>query len=426
MQEVSEDFLQYVWKHSLYDNSNLHTTTGLPITIIRGGTHNTDSGPDFFNAQIKIGETTWAGNIEIHRNASDWYKHGHHTDKAYNNVVLQVVQTADAIVTLQNGEALATLVLPFDQQLFNNYQQLLSQDLWIHCANQIAKVDTITIDLTLNALLVERLEDKIHYIRTCFERNNSSWEETFYQLLARNFGTPTNADPFELLARSLPIKILGKHKSSLLQIEALLFGQAGFLSDSACDDDYFQSLKKEYDFLQHKFALLPLEKHLWKFLRLRPSNFPTVRIAQFAALIYNSSGLFSRVIETKEITALTKLMEAKASAYWDTHYLFGVQAKPQAKRIGKSMTNTIIINTVIPILFLYGTTRDAQEFRNRAIDFLEALPSESNAITKTWGEHGIAVKNASYSQALIQLKKQYCDRDHCLRCRIGNKIIRSK
>lgn len=427
---ISEEFLQYLWQYRLYDKDNLLTQNGQKVTVISPGSKNNDAGPDFFNAKIKIGETTWVGNVEVHIHSSDWNKHGHQTDDAYNNVVLQVVENNDAeIKRPKNDEIIPTAVLKYDKKLRQKYDELLRNNTtWIPCEPHINKVNEMTVSFWLNKLLVERLEQKAGRIKQRLSQNKNNWEEAFYQQLARNFGFRVNAEPFELLAKSLPLLVLAKHKNNLTQVEALLFGQAGFLNDTGTeknrDDDYFSTLKKEYEFLQHKFKLKPLESHLWKFLRLRPSNFPTIRIAQFAQLIHQSSGLFSKIVEAGSIDKIRSFFSVETSEYWKTRYTFGKISKQRPKRLGENAFQTIIINTVVPFIFVYAEERGTQSMKDKALEYLETLKPENNSVVKRFKELGIEAGNAFESQALLQLKKQYCTNGRCLQCQIGDELIR--
>ncbi|MFO7829170.1 MAG: DUF2851 family protein [Bacteroidales bacterium] len=421
---MKEEFLHYLWKYKLFDCSHLKTTRNENIEIINPGSHNFDSGPDFFNAKIKIGGTIWAGNVEIHQKSSDWYNHQHHKDKAYDNVILQVVYNHDKEVYLTNKSHVPTLEIKFDPVLFQNYEKLLKSESWIPCEKDIHTVPDFLIRKWLEALTVERLEEKANRVKNQLKQTNNNWEETFYCQLARNFGFKLNAEPFELLAKSLPLKYLAKHKNNLVQIEALLFGQAGFLNDND-GDEYYTKLKNEYQFLSKKFKLNPIEKHLWKFLRSRPGNFPTIRIAQFAMLIYQSKGLFSQILETQESKKLGALLLVKPSEYWENHYHFNKKSVKKAKPIGPSAINILLINTIVPFLFVYGKYVDNHRFCNRAIDLLTSIKAEKNAIIAKWEQLGIESENAFDTQALIQLKNNYCNFKKCLNCQIGNFIIKN-
>ena len=421
---MKEEFLHYIWKYKLYKNDNLIDQNQEKIEILKQGTHNFDSGPDFFNAKIKINETIWAGNVEVHVNSSDWYAHNHHKDKAYDNVILQVVYNHDKDIVRTNGQPIPTLEIKFDKELLNNYESLIKSEYWISCQNDIRKVDSFTIQNWLEKLTIERLEEKSERINELLKQTNNSWETAFYFQLARNFGFKLNSDPFELLAKSLPLACLAKHKDDLSQIEALLFGQAGFLNDES-GDDYYERLKKEYQYLQKKFRLKPIEKHLWKFLRSRPGNFPSVRIAQFAMLIYKSTALFSKILETKTINDFYKLFIVKPSDYWENHYVFNKGSIKKSKTIGKSAVDIILINTIVPFLFIYGKAKGIQNLQDRSISLLESLKPEKNSIITKWNDLGINASNAFDTQALIQLKNNYCNPKKCLNCQIGNYIIRN-
>jgi hypothetical protein len=422
---MKEEFLQFIWKQGLFNKTGLKTTDGRLVEIINTGQPNTDSGPDFFNAKIRIGETTWAGNIEIHQKSSHWYRHHHNTDAAYDNVILHVVELNDSPVLIKS-QALPTLVISYPIEILENYEQLLRSAKWIPCEEQLSKYDPFLIRFWFSALMIERLQSKTGDITAILEQNKNNWNETFYQLLARNFGMKTNAVPFELLAKSLPLQILSKHKNDLFQIEALLFGQSGLLNETLLGDDYFLSLRKEYSYLYKKYSLNGMESHLWKFMRLRPINFPTVRIAQLAMLIHHSSALFSRILETENPEDLRKLFDVKASAYWDTHYSFNKISKDNhPKSLGKTAFNNLVINTIAPLLFVYGDQHLDQGMKDRALLLLEKLEPESNQIIRKWEELGIESRTAFETQALLQLKNKYCDHKKCLNCQLGAKIITS-
>lgn len=421
---MTEAFLHYIWKHKLFDNKELQTTEGEKIEIITTGQHNTNSGPDFLDARLRINNTLWAGNIEIHKNASDWHKHRHHTNPAYENVVLHVVSSPDCKVSRSNGSEIPTLQLQVNEQLEANYKSLLLSDNWIACQTEIGRIDTFNLRFWVSQLAVIRLERKTQETEINLLRNTNSWEETFYQQLARAFGFGLNSAPFEQLARSLPLNILAKNRNNLSTVEALLFGQAGFLSENVSQPDaYYKLLKEEYTFLQKKYKLQALEKHQWKFLRLRPGNFPTVRIAQFAKLVHTSQQLFSKTTEASNTKQLLQLLEADTSTYWQTHYTFGKESKKRTKTLGKSALFSILINSVVPILFAYGRYLDNSTFQERAMQFLESLPPEKNSMVQKWNELGIETQNAADTQAVIELKNEFCNKKRCLYCSIGNKLI---
>ncbi|POY36037.1 DUF2851 domain-containing protein [Solitalea longa] len=423
---MKEELLHFIWKYKLFDVLHLQTTDGDPIEIIHTGVHNKNAGPDFFNARLKIGKTIWAGNVEIHQQASDWNKHHHTNDKLYDNVILHVVYKNDCQVKNTAGYLIPTLDISqyIQPQLLNRYQLLSENDHYFACDALIGSIDSFTFDNWLDRLIVERLEEKAVIIETELDLTIQNWEETFYRLMARSFGFHVNAETFLLLARSISSIIYAKHKTNLLQLEALLFGQGGFLSDHF-NDPYFLSLKKEYAFLQKKYSLSPIDNYLWKFLRLRPSNFPTIRISQFAALIYKSSHLFSRIIESNSLKELEELFAVEANDYWNAHYLFGkTTLSSQRKTLGKKSIFIILINVVIPFMFVYGKKMGDETLATKALNLLQTIKSEQNLIVKQFAEVGIKSKNAADSQALLHLKTRYCDKKKCLTCAIGVKLLK--
>ncbi|UCG26847.1 MAG: DUF2851 family protein [Bacteroidales bacterium] len=420
---MKEDFLHHIWKFGLFEKRNLNTDTGEKVRIMDPGEHNTDAGPDFFNARIMVGETLWVGNVEVHINSSDWLRHGHNSDKAYDNVILQVVFNHDMEIFRTSGQTIPTIQIEFKEEIYRNYLHLTGNKEWIPCESLLFKVDPFYIKHWLYKVMVDRLELKSKGIISKLEKNKNDWDETFYQHLARNFGFKKNAEPFELLAKCLPYKYLARHKNQLSQLEAMLFGQAGLLEDLISTDEYYLSLQKEYGFFREKFSLKPLGSHLWKFLRLRPSNFPTVRIAQFSMLIHKSGRLFSAIIHSRDIGSMRKLFSVSASPYWNDHYVFHRHSPYRRKVIGKDAIDNLIINSVVPFFFAYGIVKNLPEFKERALDLLEKLPPEKNTIIFKWGKLGIKADNAFSSQALIQLKNSYCKPKKCLHCRIGSKIL---
>ncbi len=420
---MSEELLHYIWQQKLFSAINLETTSGERVAIINSGIRNRDAGPDFTQAKIRINADLLAGSVEIHVNSSEWEKHGHQDDKAYSNVILHVVYNNDAGIRYP---ALPTLELKdkIDRQFLHSYEKLMLNQTWIPCEPQIHEVDEFFIRNGMHRLVVERLQRKTSDILERLALNKNSWEETFYQITARNFGLKVNADSFDALAKSLPLKIIAKHKNSLPQIEALLFGQSGMLEGNF-KDDYPNALKKEFLFLRGKYGLQPMQAHLWKFMRLRPPGFPTIRIAQFSMLLFQSAHLFSRIAEAKSVSEIALLFQAEPSEYWIKHYRFDAVSKAAKKSLGKDFANTIIINAVIPVMFIYGKTKGNQSLQEKAISFLEQLPSEKNAIIAKWKSLGVKSNSAYESQALLQLKNNYCSHKKCLHCFVGNKLLRS-
>jgi hypothetical protein len=423
----TEDFIHYIWKFRLFGRDNLQTTTGESLEVFSAGLPNSDSGPDFHNARIRIGDTTWAGNVEIHINSSDWHKHNHTHDGAYKNVILHVVYRDDEPIILPDGRALPALELKerIPPDLYQRYHSLIyGSQQFIPCEASLRSVDDMTLRNWLTRVLVERLEKRSKAVTAALEKNKGDWEETFYQFLAAQFGFKTNALPFELLAKSLPQLTLAKHKNNPLQIEALVFGQAGFLEDEF-RDAYPNKLKEEYNFLRKKYNLTPIEKHLWKFMRMRPQNFPTIRLAQFAALIVRSNHLFSKVLDIKDVTQLKELFtRLEVNPYWDTHYRFDAESKASSKVLGQSSVDILLLNTFVLFLFSYGKHNQQEYFINRSLKLLEKLPAEQNNIVTNFDSVGIKVNTAFDSQALLELKNSYCSYKKCLQCGVGNKILR--
>ncbi len=426
----NEDFLHYVWKFKLFDFKDLTTMDGQQLEILSVGMHNLNAGPDFSNSRIKIGDTVWAGNTEIHLAASDWDKHHHTNDSAYDNVILHVVYRNNQPIAAPNGRALPTLELqnriPVD--LYLRYHQLVmvNERRIIPCQATLKTINSIKLHNWLTRVLVERLDKKASVVTEALKNNNGDWETTFYQFLAANFGFSINALPFELLAKSLPQNILAKHKNNALQIEALIFGQAGFLGEDY-QDEYPQRLKNEYAFLQKKYQLSPIEKHLWKFMRLRPQNFPTIRLAQFAALIIQSQHLFSKILEFKDLKVVRELFSnIDVNSYWETHYRFDQESKPSIKNFGKASIDLLLINTVALFLFAYGRHHQQEVYIDRSLLLLESLPFEHNHVVNDFEEMGVKVKTAFESQALLELKNSYCNHKKCLQCGVGNHILNLK
>jgi len=423
----TEDFLHYVWKFRLFDKADLKTVDGEEIEIYSVGIHNTDAGPDFQNARIRIGGTVWAGNVEVHVPSSDWAKHNHNTDKAYDNVILHVVYRDDAPVILADGNRLPTFELQnrISPDLYNRFHSLVyGNQTIIPCEASIGSIDEFTRRTWLTRVLIERLEKRSETVIKALNLNRGDWEETFYQFLAANFGFKTNALPFEMLAKSLPQNILAKHKNNPMQIEALVFGQAGFLEIDFVDE-YPQKLKTEYNFLRKKYKLTPVENHLWKFLRMRPQNFPTVRLAQFAALIVKSNHLFSKILDIKDIKSLRGLfIEININPYWENHYRFDVESKPLSKTLGASSIDVLLLNTLVLFLFSYGKHLQQEYYISRAMKLLENLPKEENNIITDFDVLGVKANTAFESQALLELRNNYCNFKKCLQCGIGNKILK--
>ena len=421
----NEDLLHYIWKFRLYHGPGLKTTAGESLNIVSSGQHNHHAGPDFSNAKIRIGDTLWAGNVEIHIRSSDWLRHQHQLDRAYDNVILHVVAYHDQAIFRIDGTEIAVLEIGnlIPEDIVHNYEELIAGMNWIPCENKIKQVDKFFINTCLTRILIERLETKSELIYSLLTEVKGSWDDAFYISLARNFGFKTNALPFEMLARSLSQSLLARYKDRPFQIEALIFGQAGFL-DSKIKDSYPQLLRKEYRFLRKKHDLVSVDKYLWKYMRLRPHNFPTLRIAQFAALIIRSNHLFSQIIDEKDIAVISAMFnKLRLNEYWNTHYRFDKECKHSAISLGGEAINNILINTVSVFLFAFGIRTGSVLHRERAIMLLESLKPERNAIIRKFNEIGVNASDSAASQALIELKKSYCDQKKCLSCGIGIKFL---
>lgn len=424
---MKEEFLHYLWKYSLYDQDSLVDYENNRIVVINPGDYNRDSGPDFFNARLLIAGTEWAGNVEIHIKASHFNSHGHNSDHAFDNVILHVVADNDKRVFNSRNEELLTIVVKYDQGLYEKYTDLINNPFVIACHNEIKRYDRFLFMNWLHSLLIERLQAKSDAVMKIFTGTGNDWEETFYRMLSRYFGFRVNTEPFEMLANTLPFKIIRKHSDSRFQIEALLFGTAGMLEEGlfkeALSDKYYKDLIKEYRILKAKYSLQPLHGWIWKFSRLRPVNFPTVRISQLSAMLSAAGGLFSRTIDAAEIRHLKSLFEVSASSYWDDHYIFGKKSRKISKNTGNQATDIFLINAVIPLIFIYGRFHDNRDVCEKALAFLESTDPETNSVTRDWESAGVKVESAFYTQALLQLSNEYCRKRRCLECRIGSRII---
>lgn len=410
-----EQLLHYVWKHKIFPLKELKTTTGQQVEVIDTGLANTDAGPDFFNAKLKLDGVLWIGNIEIHERSSDWFKHGHHADAGYNSVILHIASEIDTEISRSNGERIPQIQLICPEAVRTNYKELLETDSYPPCYRIIPSLPPFTAHSWMTALQMERFEQKATLLNERLKRCQGNWEDAFFITLARNFGFGLNGDAFETWAHRLPFRAVDKHRNDLFQIEAIFFGQAGILEDSD-GDGYYLRLKKEYTYLQHKFGLIPMDASLWRFLRLRPANFPHIRIAQLACLYHRAYGLLSRIMETETLQGVRDILKGGTSEYWLTHYTFGGSSPSRPKTLSNTSLDLLIINTVVTFLYAYGLHKGNRVLCARAGSFLEELKAENNYITRMWEQCGMKASNAADSQALIQLKKEYCDKKKCLYC----------
>ncbi len=423
---MTEKLLHFIWQFQYYNKAELHTTNEEVLQILKPGHYNTHQGPDFLNGSIKVDNITLVGNIELHLNSSDWFKHQHTTDKNYANIILHVVWNNDKPVTIA-GKQVPTLELKtrVAKTMLQRYEWLMNEQTTIACTKFLPVLSEIGWMAWKERLTIERLEQKSKYVLELFEQSKHHWEEVFWWMIARNFGSTVNTECFEAIAKSISINILAKHKNQIHQIEALLLGQANLLNESF-EETYPQMLQKEYAFLQKKYQLehcsaTPL------FLRMRPANFPSVRLAQLAMLVHHSSHLFSKINEIDLVTDVKQLFNVTANDYWHYHYQLDVLLQDKKPKVlGNQMVQNIIINTIIPVLFAYGIYHNEQLYKDKAIQWLQQLPAEKNTITERWKQLGISHQNAFDSQSLLQLTKLYCNKHECLKCAVGNKLLRQE
>lgn len=416
--------MQYVWKHRLWRSEDMVTNTGKKVRVVDPGLLNTDAGPDFFNAKIEIDGHMWVGNVEMHYRATDWKRHHHDSDKAYDSVILHVVAKDDAPVRRTNGELIPQLVLEVSPQFNADYASLVGATIEVPCATKIKQVPHLTIVEWVEGLAFERLHGKVERIHQLLDSFNGSWEDVCYVTLARNFGFGINNDAFERLARRTPLRLLGKHSDSVLQIEALLFGQAGMLdAQKPGMDSYYNQLCTEYAFLSNKFQLTPMEKESWKLFRIRPQNFPYRRIAMLAQFIEGGFRMMNRILEAEGEKEMRALFEVELSGYWTKHYTFGKPNERATATLSRSSIDIILINTVAPLLYAYGELTGNYEMTDKAIKLLEDLRAESNSIVAHFVAYGIDCPDALTSQALVQLKREYCDARKCIYCKIGHHLL---
>ena len=425
---MREDFLHYLWKYRIINSQIQYTRTGQRVEIVHPGMHNHDAGPDFFNARVRIDELEWAGNVEIHVKSSDWTLHGHAGDRAYDNVILHVVYDDDKPVSL-NKTKVPTLQLKgnFNVSILEKYEALRHEQSFVPCSGIIKQnmPDTALIGAYMDRMYVEKLEGKMEQITGILATNNGGWEETFYQVFARSMGQGKNRLPFELLARVLPLHIIGQHSANLVDLEALFFGQAGFLT-GAPGDNYMKSLCNKYEKLGRKYSLHGIDEHLWKFGRLRPGNFPTLRIAQLAGFFYRKRIKLADILKINSLDGLVQLLSVEASPYWAHHSKFERITQTRSPRLGRSSVEGLLINAVIPIIFVYGRMNGRPELEERALGFMEVLRGESNSILSKWKNLGFSICSAKESQALLHLKREYCDHKKCLSCAFGASILSHK
>ncbi|RUT68427.1 DUF2851 family protein [Flavobacterium cupreum] len=423
---MKEDFLHYLWKFKKFETLHLKTTQNEPVTIIRTGDYLESSGPDFFNAQIIIGNQKWAGNVEIHLKSSDWYIHGHERDVAYENVILHVVWEHDTEIFRGNNTEIPVLVLRdyISAEIINNYNSLVAPKSWISCEKQIAGIDEFVFKNWQERLFFERLERKSKFILDVLQETSQDWEAVLFCLLAKNFGLNTNGNTFLQIARSIPFSIIRKESFEKENLEALLFGSSGLL-DPEKEDVYFMDLKIRYFYLSNKYQLIKTYTDPLEFFKHRPDNFPTIRLAQLAALYHKHQNLFSKIIELKSVGKVYELLTVSAGPYWQNHYQFDKESRKKPKVLSKAFIDLIILNTVIPLQFAYAQKRGELIFEN-LIDFMKEAAPEKNSIIDKFASFGLTSKSAFDTQVLLQLKNEYCNQKACLKCAVGIELLKNK
>ncbi|MBT8266686.1 MAG: DUF2851 family protein [Bacteroidia bacterium] len=424
---MSENFLHYLWKFKKFETGHLTTSNKRTIEVLKVGQHNHNSGPDFFNAKIRIDDQLWVGNVEIHVKSSDWLLHQHDKDQAYDSVILHVVWKHDTEIRRTNNSIIPTLSLGefASKTAIKNYKQLFyKKKNWINCEKQFKHIDIFLLQRWLERLYFERFERKALEMERILEKSKHNWEEVFFRVIFKNFGLKLNADAFDTIARSIPFTVLRKCQSNQFSLEAIFMGQAGFLEDHK-KDGYYTDLKKEYQFLSKKFNLKNdhvIRPHMF---RLRPSNFPTIRLSQLAQLYSSEPNLFSRVISMHEMTDFYALFSVNTSPYWESHFTFNKKSNHSIKQLTHAFINLIVINSIIPIRFLYAKYQSKFD-KHDLINIINALPKEKNTIVEGFENLRRMDLSALESQALIQLKANYCDNNKCLDCEIGQQLISSK
>ncbi len=422
---MKEDFLHYIWQFKKFDFTNLKTTLGEKLTIIKVGDYTQLAGPDFFNAQIEIDNQKWAGNIEIHIKSSDWYVHNHERDVNYDSVILHVVWENDATIFRKDNSEIPVLEIRHyvSKELINQYQKLKASKSWIYCENEIQNIPEFVIKNWQERLFFERLERKSKPIEELLLENQNDWETTLFCFLAKNFGLNTNGETFFKIAKSIPFSIIRKESFELENLEALFFGRANLLA-SEKEDNYFKDLKSRWDFLQNKYQLQHVILEQLQFFKHRPDNFPTIRLAQLAGLYFKNQNLFSQIVEAKTISEISSIFKVVVNNYWQTHYTFDNVSPKKAKLLSKSFIDLLIINTIVPFKFAYDKSLGI-EVADDNISLLEEIASEKNVVIDKFKTIGVLSKNAFDSQSLLQLKNEYCNKSACLKCAVGLELLKT-
>ena len=416
--------MQYVWQHRLLLHTDMVTVDGQKVTIIDPGLLNTGSGPDFFNAKVSIGGHLWAGDVEIHVKASDWHRHGHDSDPAYNSVILHVVDTDDTPIRRPDGEVIPQMVMRCAPEFHTRYHDLVDRaDIDLPCARELPLISPLHITDWMTALAYERVYDKVDRINAILHATAGDWEQTCYVTLARALGFGINGEPMQRLAEAVPLHFLRKHSDSLLSLEALLFGQSQLLDTAPDSDPYASRLRDEHRFYAHKFGLRPLQPLGWKTGRMRPGNFPHRRLAFLASIVAGGFRLLNRLVTIDSTDDAIALFSATPTGYWERHYTFGAETPASLGGLGKSSAISLVINVVVPLMMAYGTSHGNEEMTTRAIAMLQDLPPERNTIITLFDRAGIKARDAFTTQALIQLRRNYCETRKCLYCRMGHRML---
>ncbi|WP_309613654.1 DUF2851 family protein [Flavobacterium sp.] len=421
---MKEDFLHYVWQYKKFDFSNLTTVSEESLTITNCGNYLKQSGPDFFNAQIVLGNQKWAGNVEIHIKSSDWYLHHHEKDTNYDNVILHVVWEHDTPVFRKDNSEIPVLELKkyISKKDLENYQELASPKSWIYCESQIATIDNFVLANWQERLFVERLERKYIPIEQLLQETENNWEAVLFCMLAKNFGLNTNGETFLKIAKSIPFSIIRKESTEVANLESLFFGTAGLFPLDA-EDNYTKELKKRFDYISQKHKLKKIVIEPVQFFKHRPDNFPTIRLAQLAMLYHKQQNLFSKMIVAKTVTALHQLFEITITNYWQNHYQFDKESPKKKKQFSKAFIDLLIINTIVPIQFAYAKSQ-GKEASESLLDLLREIAAEKNIIIEKFSNFGIKAKNAFETQSLLQLKNEYCNQSKCLQCAVGIQLLK--
>lgn len=423
---MTEDFLHYLWKYRHFTWKDLCTTEGQQVIIQEGGYHNHDAGPDFQEALLRIGQQQWAGQVEIHIHSSDWDKHGHQKDPAYDNVILHVVYEHDRAIATSRGTVLPTVELKgrFDEYEYWRYEQLISNPASIPCAPQVGDIDRFQLSQTLERSLVERFQERSRQIHEILSYHKGDWSLSFYRWMGYGLGLKVNTAPMLTLTRLVPPTFLAKISGEAWRIEALLLGAAGLLSQEARDEAYPQKLLQEYDFLRRKFDLSTMEAAQWRYARLRPPAFPELRIVQLGALFRQQPDLWAEILEIQNVKDLLELLKIPPADYWKDHYRLGKKASEHASQIGESTRRNLVINVIAPFVFEYGRQKDEHSYQQKALEWLEQLPPENHSIARIYQSLGFPQDSAFHTQGQYHLYRHYCSPRKCLSCGIGVQILK--